>query len=90
VDTETLECQAIVNTNQHHAHGMCQPLAALAGESMDGIVVGGIGMGAFSKLQAAGIKVYKTSFRTVRETLDAHKNGALPELTPQTTCGHHH
>ena len=32
VDTESGSCRLIGNGNQHHAHGMCQPLAALAGE----------------------------------------------------------
>ena len=53
VDTEGGEPRTVPNLNQHHAHGMCQPLRALAGEKLDAIVVGGIGAGAVQKLQAA-------------------------------------
>jgi len=90
VDSDALTCKPIVNTNQHHAHGMCQPLAILAGENMNAIVVGGIGMGALMKLQAAKIKVYKTTEATVQATLDALKAGTLNELTPEMACSHQH
>ena len=89
VDSDNLNCKAVVNTNQHHSHGMCQPLAVLSNEKFDGIVVGGIGMGALNKLQAAGIKVYKTECTTITETIDAYKKSTLHEVTPHTACGGH-
>ena len=89
VDTDTLDCNAITNTNEHHNHGMCQPLAILAGYKFDGIVVGGIGSGALNKLQSAGIKVYRTNFSTIKETVNGYKNNSLQEVTPQTACSHH-
>ena len=54
VDTDSGACRAVPNRNQHHSHGMCMPLASLAGERIDGMVVGGIGMGALSKLGRLG------------------------------------
>jgi len=89
VDTDTLVCKSITNTNQHHAHGMCQPLAMLANEKFDGIVVGGIGAGALNKLKAANIKVYKTEFATITETVNALKNNKLNEVAPHMACGGH-
>ena len=89
VDTESGSCRAVPNTNHQHAHGMCQPLMALAGEDVNGVVVGGIGMGAVMKLTAAGIEVLKSAFGTVRETVDAYNAGRLPKVTPQTACGGH-
>ncbi len=89
VDTETNGCRAIKNLNQHHAHGMCQPLAAIQGEALDGIVVGGIGMGALMKLQMAGLQVYQAQHATVEDTLAAFKAGTLPSMTPASACGHH-
>jgi predicted Fe-Mo cluster-binding NifX family protein len=89
VDTESGDCRAIANRNQHHAHGMCQPLAVLAGEAMDAIAVGGIGMGALSKLQDAGLRVYLAEQPTVEATVAALKSGALPEVDPARACGHH-
>ena len=93
VDTESGNARLIGNSNQHHAHGMCQPLAALAGETVDGIVVGGIGMGALMKLQAAGITVYRAEHPTVGETLAAYTAGSLQPLGHDHACaghGHHH
>jgi predicted Fe-Mo cluster-binding NifX family protein len=89
VDTETGGCRAIQNQNLHHAHGMCQPLAAIQGEVLGGIVVGGIGMGALNKLMMAGLQVYQAQHPTVEQTLAAFKAGTLPAMTPATACGHH-
>jgi predicted Fe-Mo cluster-binding NifX family protein len=90
VDTESLVCRAIGNNNQHHAHGMCQPLAALAGEAVDGIVVGGIGMGALMKLQAAGITVFRAEHPTVAEAISAYKEGRLQPVGQDGACAGHH
>jgi predicted Fe-Mo cluster-binding NifX family protein len=89
VDTESGACRVIGNHNEHHAHGMCQPLAALAGELVDGIIVGGIGMGALMKLQAAGITVYRAAHPTVAETIAAFKNGTLQPVGEDGACASH-
>jgi predicted Fe-Mo cluster-binding NifX family protein len=90
VDTESGNRRVIGNRNQHHAHGMCQPLAALAGETVDGIVVGGIGMGALMKLQAAGITVFRAVHPTVGETLAAFTAGSLQPVAQNEACAGHH
>jgi predicted Fe-Mo cluster-binding NifX family protein len=89
VETESGTCRTIPNGNQHHGHGACQPLSALAGESIDSVIVGGIGMGAVQKLKAAGIRVFISRLETVDETLAAFKDGSLAEATPATACAHH-
>lgn len=89
VETDTRECRAIENRNLHHAHGMCQPLAALQGERLDAIVVGGIGMGALNKLMMAGLTVYQAQHPTVELTLAAFAAGTLPTMTPASACGGH-
>ncbi|HNZ03720.1 MAG TPA: NifB/NifX family molybdenum-iron cluster-binding protein [Myxococcota bacterium] len=89
VDTDSGDASAVNNNNQHHQHGMCQPLAALAGIEMDAIVVGGIGMGALSKLMSAGIKVYLAEHPTVGQTVDAYKRGVLGQVDPSMACGGH-
>jgi len=89
VDTDSGVCRAVANTNQHHGHGMCAPLAALQGERIDAIVVGGIGAGAMGKLAAAGITVHLAKHATVRETVEALLAGALPEMRPDMACGLH-
>ena len=91
VDSDTNECDPIVNDGAHHAHGMCQPLALLEGKDIDAVVVGGIGRGALFKFQAANIGVYMSEHSTVRETLDSHKAGSLRPVSPEGACaGHGH
>jgi len=89
VDTDSGRCRAIPNRNQHHNHGMCTPLASLQGERIDGIVVGGIGMGALNKLDAANIRVYTSEHATVGQTVDAFQAGALKPVEPNKACAHH-
>jgi len=89
VDSEISSCRAIPNKNHQHEHGMCTPLASIAGEKIDSMVVGGIGMGALNKLAAAGIKVYRSTSRTVEETIAALKAGTLELVTTDTACNHH-
>lgn len=87
-NTESGSCEVISNHNSHHAHGMCQPLQALAGASPDAVIVGGIGMGALLKLNAAGIRVFLAAAPTVAENLTALREGRLAEARPETACGH--
>lgn len=89
VDTESGTCRPIFNQNLEHSHGMCQPLLSLARQGVDAMVVGGIGMGALNKLQAANIQVYLSDLPTVSSTLAAFKAGTLKLVTPQSACGHH-
>ena len=89
VDSETGACRAVVNGNQHHAHGMCSPLSSLLGERIDAVIVGGIGAGALSKLAAAGIAVHIAREGTVREAVGALTAGALPVMSADLVCGGH-
>ena len=89
VDTDSGDCRAIANRNQHHSHGMCTPLASLQGEILDGIVVGGIGMGALNKLMAAGISVFLAEHPTVTQTVESFKAGTLKRMQPGMACGGH-
>ena len=91
VDTNSGACRAIPNNNQHHSHGMCMPLDALKGESIDALVVSGIGMGALNKVRAANMSVYVSKHATVGATVDAFKTGTLVEMQPGMACsGHGH
>jgi predicted Fe-Mo cluster-binding NifX family protein len=62
VTTENGSCRAVLNRNHNYLHSFCQPLLSLAGKHMDGMIVGGIGMGALEKIQAAHINVYLSEF----------------------------
>jgi len=88
-DTENNSIETINNNNQHHAHGMCNPLKALDGKSVDAIVVGGIGAGAINKLNAQGVKVFRAFKGTVKTNLTYFENGSMPLLTLDHACGGH-
>jgi ArsR family transcriptional regulator len=88
-DTETGAVHPVGNRQVVHEHGACRPLDALAGESIDALIVGGIGQGALMKLRAAGIRVFRAAESTVRGSLDALGRGELAELGPEEACSHH-
>ena len=48
------------NHDEHHVHGACNPLKALAGRAVDAVIVGGIGAGAVRGLRQAGIAVFRS------------------------------
>lgn len=89
VDTDTRDLKVINNADQHHTHGMCNPIRALGGHEIDCVVVGGIGGGALSKLNQSGIKVYKSAARTVSENLDLFAAGSLAAFVPNRVCSGH-
>jgi predicted Fe-Mo cluster-binding NifX family protein len=81
--------ESLGNANEHHEHGQCSPMKALAGSVPDAVVVGGIGAGALLGLRQAGIKVYRATGSTVAEVISLLKSGQLPEVSPQDTCAGH-
>ena len=90
VDTETRSHRVLANTNAHHEHGHCTPIALLASERIDAFVVGGIGAGALANLLATGAAVYRGALGPATSALEALASGALPSVSPADTCGHHH
>ena len=91
IDTETGVMRAKHNDNEHHAHGQCRPLEAIAGEQVDTMIVGGIGRGAFLGLSQTGIQVLLSRHRTVKEALKALEDGELSTVDPSALCaGHGH
>jgi predicted Fe-Mo cluster-binding NifX family protein len=83
------EFEEFANNDLHHSHGMCQPLKALGGREVDAIVVGGIGMGALTKLHARGVLVYRAMEGSVGENLAFIVGGKLPRLGVEHTCAGH-
>ena len=89
VETQDNTFEDIVNRDQEHAQGQCQPLEALGGKSVDAVVVGGIGKGALFKLNAAGVKTYRAIEGSIQDNLELFKAGRLPEFTLDQTCAGH-
>jgi len=81
--------EVIANANEHHAHGMCQPMAALEGKHVDVVVTAGIGAGAIQKLNQGGIKVYQAIPGTVADIATQFSKGELEEMSLQNTCSQH-
>lgn len=44
-DTDKGDVEVVNNDNQHHSHGMCHPMNALAGKRIDAVVCGGMVQG---------------------------------------------
>jgi predicted Fe-Mo cluster-binding NifX family protein len=80
----------VANPNQAHEHGACMPVALLQAESIEGLVVGGMGRGALAKAEAAGIAVYHTEAATAGAALRALQAGELPVMGPELACAHGH
>ena len=88
-DSEEKEVMTINNKDLHHVHGACNPIMALDGKSVDAMVVGGIGAGALTKLNALGIRVYRAGALTVKENLALLRENKLQELTAHDSCRAH-
>ena len=89
VDSAVGTVESLINRDKDHTHGQCQPMAALGGKTIEAVVVGGIGAGALSRLNATGIKVYRAVEGTVSENLSLIQAGALPLITLNMSCAGH-
>ena len=94
-DSESGEVKVLNNGDLGHEHGMCQPIKALSGETVDAVVVGGIGQGAIVKLNSMGVKVFRADEGNLGENLAKFKSGELVEFPANHSCnhdgwGHHH
>ena len=89
VDTDLKQVSAVDNTNAHHVHGACNPIMALGGNSIDAMVVGGIGAGAIVKLNSMGIKVYRAGAPTVNRNIALLGENQLQEISMNDSCQQH-
>ena len=89
VDSQTGEITEQSNLDKAHTHGNCKPLKAIAGLTVDAIVVGGIGKGALMGLNNAGLKVFHAQAGTVADNLAKLAVEELKELTTNDVCGGH-
>jgi predicted Fe-Mo cluster-binding NifX family protein len=90
VNSENRTFRVLRNQREGHTHGHCSPLAALSGQSIDAIVVGGIGRGAIAQLEAARIPVYLAEHPTAAENVDALASGKLRLISASDSCAHPH
>ncbi len=88
-DTEKDSVEIINNANQHHSHGMCQPMNALMGKKIDAVVTGGMGCRAVQKINEAGIKAYRAIPGTVADIFSQFTKGGLKEITVDNAYAQH-
>ncbi len=89
VDSDTNDMTIIENGNRQHAHGMCSPMAALAGKEVHVVITGGIGMGALTKLNMSGVRVFQAAARTVQENIELFNTQRLLQFQPGHVCSGH-
>ncbi len=90
VETADGSVHSVANGNAGHAHGQCNPMATLAGERVDALVVQGIGAGAIGRLLQLGIVVYRSMAPTVSAALAELQAGSLPRVGPMGSCHEPH
>jgi len=88
-DTANKSVEVLENGNQHHTHGACNPLGAISGKKVDVVITGGMGMGAVMKLNAGGIKVYRSTLATVKDVVEESVKGKMEELNATNACASH-
>lgn len=89
LDTNTCEVSTITNNDRIHIHGSCNPIKALDNQTVDAVIVGGIGGGALGRLNQAGIRVYKSGAPSIRENMDLFVSNGLAEYEQGDICGGH-
>jgi predicted Fe-Mo cluster-binding NifX family protein len=88
-DTAADSCHSVANINDHHQHGRCMPLAALANEKIDVVICKGMGARAVQILNERNIRAYAGEGATVRELLANFKKGLCQELDSNNSCQDH-
>lgn len=89
IDTETMDLEAIENPNVAAGGGAgIQTAQMVAERGVEAVLTGNCGPNAFRTLDAAGIKVYAGASGTVRQVLEALKNGEIQPLGSPSVPGH--
>jgi len=88
VDLETQDVKVIPNTSEHMG-GQGYPPAIMAKEGVDVMVCRGLGRRAISMFEELGIEVYIGASGTVKDAIDAFKQGKLQKAGIGDACGKH-
>jgi len=90
-DTVTENIETVLNTNEHHEHSQCNPLASLQQYNLEAMITGGIGRRALEKIHTAGMKVFRVDEgETIESVITLFNDQKLSEVTFEDTCHHHH
>jgi predicted Fe-Mo cluster-binding NifX family protein len=89
VDTETMEVEAVENPALGAASGAgIQAAQFVVEQGAEALVTGNVGPNAFDVLRSAEVPVYLLEGGTVRQAVDAYKEGELSETSGATGPAH--
>jgi len=88
VDLETNEVKVIRNTS-HHMGGQGYPPEIMVREGVNVMVCRGLGRRAIGMFEEFGIDVYIGATGTVRDAIEAFKQGKLQKAGTDDACGQH-
>lgn len=81
VDTESMEFEAVANPAISAPGGAgIQAAQFVASQGAKAVLTGNVGPNAFNVLQAAGVQVFTVAGGTVKEAVEAHKEGRLQAI----------
>jgi predicted Fe-Mo cluster-binding NifX family protein len=89
VDPETMKWESALNEATGFAHGAgIQAAQTVAGMGVDAVITGNVGPNAHQTLNAAGVRVFTDAQGSIRDAVDAYREGSLPEAGGPTVGGH--
>lgn len=89
IDSDTEEFEAVINQSLTTSGGAgIQSAQFLADRKVGAVITGNVGPNAARALQGAGIEVYTMTSGTVREALNAYKEGKLNTVSGATVGSH--
>ena len=88
VDLDTNEVKVIPNTSEHRG-GQGYPPEIMHKEGVDIMVCRGLGRRAITMFEQMGIDVYIGASGSVKDAVDAFKQGILQKAGEQDACGQH-
>lgn len=90
VDSDSDKFEAFSNESVMASGGAgTQSAQSLVNKGVDAVVTGNVGPNAARALETAGIKVYVATSGTVRDALQAYKEGRLSPVSGATVDSHH-
>ena len=88
VDLDTNEVKVISNTSEHMG-GRGYPPEIMAKEGVNAMVCQGLGRRAISMFEQMGIDVYIGASGTVKDVVEAFKQGTLQKASEGDACAQH-
>jgi predicted Fe-Mo cluster-binding NifX family protein len=86
-DTETDVVTVVANPSVSHGHGECVPASDIFGrDGFDAVVCQGIGRGAISRLNAAGVSVFVADGPDVASAVAAFRRQSLNVVGADDSC----